>query len=77
MVVRLSTPNPQVAFGSRLRTPSRRAPWPDGDPLQGACQTKIPAIALLGGQGAAGRATRLYDRTNDAISLDEIERILI
>jgi hypothetical protein len=24
-----------------------------------------------------GEATKLYDRTNDAISLDEIERILI
>ena len=27
--------------------------------------------------GESPRTTKLYDRTNDAISLDEIERILI
>jgi hypothetical protein len=43
-------------------------------PLERTCSESPRTLARL---PAAGRATEEYDRTNDAISLDEIERILI
>jgi hypothetical protein len=43
-------------------------------PLTRTCGESPRTLARL---PAAGRATKLYDRTGDAISLDEIERILI
>ena len=59
----------------------------NGGTIEHAQQTPAPPPALAGAgvanhplkrtSGESPRTTKLYDRTSDAISLDEIERILI
>jgi len=65
----------RVTPADRRRPPSASSAWPKAEsyPVAGTTIENAQAIAAH----ASPRTTKLYDRTSDAITLDEVERIRI